>query len=57
MTHEEALKVAERISRHPAPVTHEQAKRALVMTYLRMLEGHLKKEYSKTHLSAVPPLR
>jgi hypothetical protein len=41
MTSDEALKIAERISKHPAPVTHEQAKRALIMYFLKMLEHHL----------------
>ena len=38
----EALKLAERIAKHPAPVTSQQAKRALIMLYLKTLENHLK---------------
>jgi hypothetical protein len=41
MTSNEALKLAERIAKHPAPVTNEQAKRALIMLFLKMLEQHL----------------
>jgi hypothetical protein len=41
MTSEEALKIAERISKHPAPCTHEQAKRALIKLSLLKLENHL----------------
>jgi hypothetical protein len=41
MTREEAQKVVERIAKHPAPCTHEQAKRALVLYYLKLLEQHL----------------
>jgi len=41
MTSEEALKLAERISKHPAPCTHEHAKRALILYYLKLLEQHL----------------
>jgi hypothetical protein len=42
MTSEEALKLVERIAKHPAPVTSQQAKRALIMLYLKTLENHLK---------------
>jgi hypothetical protein len=42
MTRDEALKLVERISKYPAPCTHEQAKRALIMYYLKTLENHLK---------------
>jgi hypothetical protein len=42
MTLDEALKLAKKIAKHPAPVTHEQAKRALIMLYLKTLENHLK---------------
>jgi len=42
MTHEEAMKLVERIAKYPAPCTHEQAKRALIKYYLQMLETHLK---------------
>jgi hypothetical protein len=41
MSSDEALKVAERISKHPAPCTHEHAKRALIKLFLKMLEQHL----------------
>jgi hypothetical protein len=41
MTADEALKVAERIAKHPAPVSNQQAKRALIMLYLKKLELHL----------------
>jgi hypothetical protein len=41
MTSDEALKIAERISKHPAPVTNQQAKRALIMLFLKTLEQHL----------------
>jgi hypothetical protein len=41
MTSEEALKIAERIAKHPAPMTQQQAKRTLVLYYLKLLEGHL----------------
>jgi len=41
MTRDEALKLAERISKHPAPVTNEQAKRALIKLFLMKLEYHL----------------
>jgi hypothetical protein len=34
MTGDEALKLAERISKHPAPVTNQQAKRALIKLLL-----------------------
>jgi hypothetical protein len=41
MTRDETLKLAERIAKHPAPVTHEQAKRALIKLFLMKLERHL----------------
>jgi hypothetical protein len=37
----EALKVSERIAKHPAPMTNQQAKRALIKLFLLKLEGHL----------------
>jgi hypothetical protein len=42
MTSDEALKLAERIAKHPAPCTLEQAKRALMKLFLLKLEGHLR---------------
>jgi hypothetical protein len=41
MTSEEAFKIAERISKHPAPCSHEHAKRALILYFLKRLEQHL----------------
>jgi hypothetical protein len=41
MSSDEALKLAERIAKHPAPSTHEHAKRALIMYFLKILEQHL----------------
>jgi hypothetical protein len=41
MTSDEALKLAEKIAKYPAPVTNQQAKRALIMLLLKELERHL----------------
>jgi hypothetical protein len=41
MTRDEALEVAKRIANHPAPVTNQQAKRALIKLLLMKLENHL----------------
>jgi hypothetical protein len=42
MSSEEALKIAERISKYPSPgLSQQQAKRALIMYFLKMLEQHL----------------
>jgi hypothetical protein len=41
MTNAEALKLANRIAKYPAPVTHEHAKRALIKLLLMKLESHL----------------
>jgi hypothetical protein len=35
LSYDEALKLAKRIAKHPAPVTNQQAARALIMLYLK----------------------
>jgi len=48
MTRDEALKLAEKIGKHPAPCTHEHAKRALMLLYLKTLEQHLREKHQET---------